>query len=118
MACSAGLVFPFDENYRRRIINWEAIGAIGELMGATAVVVTLLYLVKQIKQNTESTDAVGLQTWQSNSTAHWLARAENRDLGRAVATSIYDSRDLSDDTWLQVGCMWLNNFRQYQTTFI
>ncbi len=46
-------------------MNWEAIGAIGELMGATAVVVTLLYLVKQIKQNTESTDAVGLQTWQS-----------------------------------------------------
>ena len=44
-------------------MNWEAIGAIGELMGATAVVVTLLYLVKQIKQNTESTDAVGLQTW-------------------------------------------------------
>ncbi len=99
-------------------MNWEAIGAIGELMGATAVVATLLYLVKQIKQNTESTEAVGLQTWQSNSTAHWLALAENRELGRAVATSAYDSRDLSDDSWLQVGCMWLNNFRQYQTTFI
>ncbi len=99
-------------------MNWEAIGAIGELMGATAVVATLLYLVKQIKQNTESTDAVGLQTWQSNSTAHWLTLAGKREVGRAVATSIYDSRDLSDDNWLQVGCMWLNNFRQYQTTFI
>ncbi len=99
-------------------MNWDAIGAIGELMGATAVVVTLLYLVKQIRQNTESTEAVGLQTWQSNSTAHWLALAENRELGRAVATSAYDSRDLSDDNWIQVGCWWLNNFRQYQTTFV
>ena len=99
-------------------MNWDAIGAIGELIGATAVVVTLLYLVKQIKQNTESTEAVGLQTWQSNSTAHWLALAENPELARAVATSVYDSRDLSDENWLQVGAFWLNNFRQYQTTFI
>ena len=99
-------------------MNWEAIGAIGELMGATAVVVTLLYLVKQIKQNTQSTEAVGLQTWQSNSTAHWLALAGNRELGQAVATCVYDSRDLSDDTWTQVGAFWLNNFRQFQTTFV
>ena len=99
-------------------MDWEAIGAIGELMGATAVVVTLLYLVKQIKQNTESTEAVGLQTWQSDSTAHWLSMAENRELSRDAATCMYDSRNLSDDNWIQVGCWFLNNFRQYQTTFI
>ncbi len=99
-------------------MNLEAIGAISELIGAAAVVVTLLYLVKQIKQNTESTEAVGLQTWQSDSTAHWLSMAENRELSRDVATCTYDSRDLSDDNWIQVGCWFLNNFRQYQTTFI
>ncbi len=99
-------------------MNWEAIGAIGELMGATAVVVTLLYLVKQIKQNTESTEAVGLQTWQSDSTAHWLSMAENRELSRDAATCMYDSRNLSDDNFIQVGAFMLNNFRQYQTTFI
>ncbi len=99
-------------------MNWEAIGAIGELIGATAVVVTLLYLVKQIKQNTESTDAVGLQTWQSNSTANWLAPAENRELGGGVAAMMQDSRNLSGDNWVQVGAWWLNNFRQFQTTFV
>ncbi len=99
-------------------MNWEAIGAIGELIGAAAVVLTLLYLVKQIKQNTESTEAVGLQTWQSDSAAHWLAMAQNSELSRNVATCVYDSRDLSDDNWVQVGCWFLNNFRQYQTTFI
>ena len=99
-------------------MNWDAIGAIGELIAATAVVVTLLYLVKQIKQNTESTEAVGLQTWQSNSTAHWLALAENPELGRTVATCVYDSRNLSDDNWIQVGAFFLNNFRQFQTTFV
>jgi len=99
-------------------MNWEAIGAIGELIGATAVVVTLLYLVKQIKQNTESTQAVGLQTWQSDSAAHWLAMAQNPELSRNVATCGYDSRGLPDGAWVQVGCWFLNNFRQYQTTYI
>jgi len=34
-------------------MNWEAIGAIGEIMGALAVVATLGYLAVQIRQNTE-----------------------------------------------------------------
>ena len=30
-------------------MNWEAIGAVGELLGATVVVVTLIYLAMQVK---------------------------------------------------------------------
>ncbi len=33
-------------------MNWEAIGAVGEILGAGAVVVTLVYLVVQLRQNT------------------------------------------------------------------
>ena len=36
------------------MINWEAIGAVGEVTGAFAVVVTLIYLVKQLRENTSS----------------------------------------------------------------
>ena len=32
-------------------MNWEAIGAIGELVGAVTVIVTLFYIAHQIKQN-------------------------------------------------------------------
>ncbi len=32
-------------------MNWEAIGAIGEILGAAAVVATLLYLAKQTRVN-------------------------------------------------------------------
>ncbi len=88
-------------------MNRDAIGAISEMIGAAAVVVTLLYLVKQIKQNTESNEAVDLQTCQSDSTAHWLAMAQNPELSRNVAACTYDSRDLSDDNWIQVGCWFL-----------
>jgi hypothetical protein len=35
-------------------LNWDAIGAIGEVTGAVAVFVTLAYLAVQIRQNTHS----------------------------------------------------------------
>ena len=33
-------------------MNWEAIGAIGEVLGAIGVIVSLIYLSIQIRQNT------------------------------------------------------------------
>ena len=35
-------------------MNWEAIGAVGEILGALAVVATLGYLATQIRQNTKT----------------------------------------------------------------
>ena len=35
-------------------MNWEAIGAVGEVVGAIAVVATLVYLATQIRQNTKT----------------------------------------------------------------
>jgi hypothetical protein len=34
-------------------MNWQAIGAIGEIGGAVAVLVSLIYLATQIRQNTK-----------------------------------------------------------------
>ncbi len=36
-------------------INWDAVGAIAELLGALGVIATLLYLIRQISQNTAAT---------------------------------------------------------------
>ena len=33
-------------------MNWEAVGAIGEVAGAAGVIITLIYLAVQIRQNT------------------------------------------------------------------
>ena len=35
-------------------MNWDAIGAIGEILGALAVLITLLYLARQLRENTAS----------------------------------------------------------------
>jgi hypothetical protein len=38
-------------------VNWDAIGAIGEVVGGIAVVATLFYLAFQIRQNTQMSRA-------------------------------------------------------------
>ncbi len=43
-------------------MNWQAIGAAGEVLGAIAVLLTLIYLTLQIRQNTKATR---LQTAQA-----------------------------------------------------
>ena len=42
-------------------MNWDALGAIGELVGAAAVVISIIYLAIQIRQNTESNKTLTTQ---------------------------------------------------------
>jgi hypothetical protein len=45
-------------------MNWDAIGAIGEIVGAAGVVITLMYLALQMKQNSKTIEA---QMYQARS---------------------------------------------------
>jgi len=42
-------------------MNWEAIGAIGEVGGAVAVIATVIYLARQIRQNTSALRSTATQ---------------------------------------------------------
>jgi hypothetical protein len=63
-------------------MNWQAIGAIGEVVGAIAVVATLLYLARDIRQNSRSLAISALR----DTTANW------NQWGHMIATSA----DLAD----------------------
>lgn len=43
-------------------MNWDAIGAVGEIIGALAVLATLVYLAIQIRQNTGALRAAALNS--------------------------------------------------------
>ena len=43
-------------------MNWEALGAIGEIAGAIGVIATLVYLATQIRQNTAAMRGATHQT--------------------------------------------------------
>jgi hypothetical protein len=43
-------------------MNWDAIGSVAELLGATGVIVSLLYLSHQVRTNTKTVKAEATQT--------------------------------------------------------
>jgi len=63
-------------------MNWDAIGAIGEIVGAIAVVVSLAYLAVQIKQ--------------SNAASARAAVQELLDLNDRIAESVGESEEIAE----------------------
>jgi hypothetical protein len=63
-------------------VNWDAIGAIAELLGAAGVIASLLYLATQIRQNTRTERARAFQEIFSsyNVHAHEMFGTENGEL--------------------------------------
>jgi hypothetical protein len=74
------------------VINWEALGAVGEVVGAIAVVVTLLYLTVQLRQNTRTVEH-SIQRGVHEDAAEWMYKlVENPEL-----TELYRSGLRGDD---------------------
>ena len=52
----------------RRHVNWDALGAVAETIGAMATILMLWYLSRQIGQNTHATKFASFQTANSEIT--------------------------------------------------
>ena len=70
-------------------MNWEAIGAIGEIVGAAGVIATLVYLAYQIRQNTTQLEQNTLAAKAAAQNASNEALRENRK-------AIFESLDMSE----------------------
>ena len=77
-------------------MNWEAIGAVGEVLGAVGVILTLVYLAVQIRQNTAMMTAQTVQASVDATQRVLLFRAENADI-RAVLRKARDDEKLNRD---------------------
>ena len=60
-------------------MDWTVIGALGELVGAVAVVVSLIYLSRQVRQNTRALRTANAATVKQN--FQTIARAFITDRG-------------------------------------
>ena len=61
-------------------MNWDALGAIGELVGAVAVVATLAYLAVQIRQSNKLSRATAVQIVSQQNLEFLGMLATNPDL--------------------------------------
>jgi len=102
-------------------MNWEAIGAVGEILGALAVLITLIYLANQIRQHTIATRAATHSAVADAAREFNLALATSPELARALATWPEDPSDASPvdqvqilSLWRALLQMWANTHRQYR----
>jgi len=74
-------------------VNWEAIGAVGEIVGATAVVVTLIYLAGQVRQAAQATQAAGVHAASALDQEFLLVLGQNPESARIWTTYMFGDLD-------------------------
>jgi len=77
-------------------MNWEAIGAVGEIVGALATVLTLAYLALQIRQNTTSVKAASAGSFRSAQTDFNALISQNLETADLYYRGLEDPDSLSD----------------------
>lgn len=84
-------------------MNWQAIGAAGEILAAIAVVVTLIYLAKQIRQNSQAVQVSALR----DTTEQWHRWSEvlatSPDLADIVMRGNKSYRQLPENEAMRYG---------------
>jgi hypothetical protein len=84
-------------------MNWDAISAIGEIVGAVAVIVTLMFVARDIRQNSKSLAMSALR----DTTAQWNQWsdmiASSGDLADVVAKGNKAYEHLSESEKLRYG---------------
>ena len=86
-------------------MTWEAIGALGEVVGAIAVIATLIYLSAQIRSNTMSNRNAALQTVSAQN-ADWLSLiTQDAEVARIFRSGQQDLDNLEGEDLLRYGML-------------
>ena len=99
-------------------MNWEAVGAIGEIVGAAGVIGSLVFVGWQLLQNTHA-----LRTATSNShmeiySSLSIQIAENRELAQLFLSGLTDLSSLDDVDRVRFLALISAAFRYYETSYV
>jgi hypothetical protein len=78
-------------------MNWDALGAIGEVIGPLAVFLTLGYLAVQIRQNTKAVRASALDSSVNAVNAVRVAMFENVEVTALYRKGLENPDELDDN---------------------
>ena len=98
-------------------MNWEAIGAIGEIVGAIAVVVTIGYLAVQIRQNTRSVRAATHHSSMRGASETQNIFAQSENLAQIYHKGVHDYERLTAEERIRFDGAVRSIFNFYEDTF-
>src|SRR5213075_2259577 len=65
-------------------MNWEAISAVGQIVGAAGVIISVIYLAQQVRSNARQTRLASMRS-MSDAFNQWLqSLAENSEFWRLI----------------------------------
>jgi len=102
-------------------MNWEAIGAIAELLGAVGVIATLAYVAQQIRQNTSTVRSSAAASLAQTNNSFQLMLAQDTDLNRLWWAGLADPNALSEADRLRfnnVVSVAVNSAQQAHSQFL
>ena len=98
-------------------MSLEDLGNIGEFVAAVAVVVSLIYLAVQIRQNTRSVRAATHHSSARSATETQNLFAQSNDLARIFRIGSREPEELAEDERQRLDAMLLSIFMWYEDTF-
>lgn len=98
-------------------MDWSGIGAVGNMIGAVGVVVSLGYLSTQIKHQIREARVTAVHSLTENFRGFLQALAESEDLAAIWARGINDFAGLTPIERLRLSCALGNAFRIFDTLY-
>lgn len=98
-------------------MNWEAIGAFGEFVGAGAVVVSLIYLAIQIRDQNSEARTAGMHAVSQGFRDGIVSLAEIPHVAEIWIKSNEDPTSLADEELVQMFAVAQRNFRVWEEAF-
>ena len=97
-------------------MNWEAIGAVGEVLGAGGVIVTLGYLAIQIRQNTRAVRTQVNQSRADLAVSAALLTADSAHLP-SILVKVREGQALTEEESERFG-HWFRSFNRIQDNLL
>lgn len=94
-------------------MNWDAIGAVGELIGAAGVIISLVYLAGEIRQNTKSLRASAYDSITSHIAELNKLIITNSEVASIIEEGDKDRSGLSKDKRKRYDAFQSIRFRHY-----
>ena len=95
-------------------MNWEAIGAIAELVGGIGVIASLVYLATQIRQNTKWLRSTVLESAGTRSSEIARNAASDASLSRLMRASLSGTAPMDPDERYRFELYLLSAMRHYE----
>jgi hypothetical protein len=98
-------------------MNWDAIGAVGEILGAAGVIITLIYLSGQIRQSNRQIRGEAIANLAQLTQTFAADVRDNRELFRIAVAAAHDWNSNTEDDRNRAHLLNLQEFQLLETAF-